>query len=80
METSRKEAFKAARRNLKLSQHKLSIVAGVSESHIRNIESGRGNPDIKLMFRLCKVLNVSPEALFPDLAKAESYTVTQQTV
>jgi len=47
----------------------------VSDSHIRNIESGRGNPDVKLLFKLAKYLNTSPEELFPDLANVESSNI-----
>ncbi|MCY9561684.1 helix-turn-helix domain-containing protein [Paenibacillus larvae] len=43
----------------------------VSESHIRNIKSGRGNPDAKLLFKLAKYFETTPENLFPDLADVE---------
>jgi putative transcriptional regulator len=67
----RREQFRILRAKFNISQRKLSIDLGVSESHIRNIESGRGNPDAVLLFKLAKYFGVPPESLFPDLAEVE---------
>ena len=67
----RREIFKRFRRHFKVSQRQLSIDLNVSESHIRNIESGRGNPDAKLLFKLAKYFETTPEILFPDLASVK---------
>lgn len=64
----RRSRFRSLRQEFNISQRQLSIDLDVSESHIRNIESGRGNPDAKLLFRLTKYFNTTPEYLFPDLA------------
>ncbi|MBH0157124.1 helix-turn-helix transcriptional regulator [Fictibacillus sp. 5RED26] len=64
----RRLRFRSLRQKLNISQRQLSIDLNVSESHIRNIESGRGNPDAKLLFKLSNYLNTTPEYLFPDLA------------
>ncbi|MET4560798.1 putative transcriptional regulator [Lysinibacillus parviboronicapiens] len=68
----RRERFRYYRQINNVSQRQLSIDLNVSDSHIRNIESGRGNPDVKLLFKLAKYLNTSPEELFPDLANVDS--------
>lgn len=68
----RRERFRYYRRINNVSQRQLSIDLNVSDSHIRNIESGRGNPDVKLLFKLARYLNTSPEELFPDLANIDS--------
>lgn len=68
---SRRERFRFYRKLYNVSQRQLSMDLNVSESHIRNIESGRGNPDAKLLFRLAKYFKTSPEELFPDLANVE---------
>ena len=70
-DTRRREVFQFFRRKLNVSQRQLSIDLKVSESHIRNIESGRGNPDAKLLFKLARYFGTSPEKLFPDLADVE---------
>ncbi|MFJ7407157.1 MULTISPECIES: helix-turn-helix domain-containing protein [unclassified Lysinibacillus] len=67
----RRERFRYYRRLNNVSQRQLSIEMNVSDSHIRNIESGRGNPDVKLLFKLAKYLKTSPEELFPDLANVD---------
>lgn len=67
----RRDRFRYYRKLHHVSQRQLSIDLDVSESHIRNIESGRGNPDVKLLFKLSKYFRTSPEDLFPDLAETE---------
>ena len=69
--TDRRDIFKRFRSQYNVSQRQLSIDLDVSESHIRNIESGRGNPDAKLLFKLAKYFETTPEVLFPDLANVE---------
>lgn len=64
----RRERFRYYRHLKNVSQRQLSLDLNVSESHIRNIESGRGNPDVKLLFKLAKYFETSTEELFPDLA------------
>ncbi|WP_261133039.1 helix-turn-helix domain-containing protein [Bacillus sp. Marseille-Q3570] len=66
--TLRRARFRSLRQKFNVSQRQLSIDLNVSESHIRNIESGRGNPDAKLLFRLTNYFETTPEFLFPDLA------------
>ncbi|KYG89156.1 transcriptional regulator [[Bacillus] sp. KCTC 13219] len=67
----RRERFRYYRQINNVSQRQLSIDLNVSDSHIRNIESGRGNPDVKLLFKLAKYLDTTPEELFPDLADVD---------
>jgi len=64
----RRDQFRHYRNHFNVSQRQLSIDLNVSESHIRNIESGRGNPDAKLLFKLANYFETTPENLFPDLA------------
>lgn len=71
VDTRRRDQFRKFRNEFKVSQRQLSIALNVSESHIRNIESGRGNPDARLLFKIAKYFNASPEELFPDLADIE---------
>ena len=70
---SRRQVFQKYRRQFNVSQRQLSIGLNVSESHIRNIESGRGNPDAKLLFKISKYFETTPEKLFPDLAEVEVF-------
>lgn len=67
----RRERFRDLRQELGISQRRTSIDLNISESHYRNIESGRGNPDAKLLFKLAIYLETTPEYLFPDLSRVE---------
>lgn len=69
---SRRQVFQKYRRQFNVSQRQLSIDLDVSESHIRNIESGRGNPDAKLLFKIANYFETTPEMLFPDLASIKA--------
>lgn len=70
-DTRRREVFRQLRKQYKVSQRQVSIDLNISENHIRNIEAGRGNPDAKLLFKISKYFNTSPEKLFPDLLDVE---------
>lgn len=67
----RRQRFKEYRQKYNLSQRQVALDLGVTEGHIRNIESGRGNPDAKLLFKLSRYFSAKPEDLFPDLADVE---------
>jgi putative transcriptional regulator len=75
----RRLRFRSLRQKLKVSQRQLSLDLNISESHIRNIESGRGNPDAKLLFKLSKYFNTTPEYLFPDLADVDIKKFVKET-
>jgi len=64
----RREQFKKLRTQYSLTQRQVSIDLGITEPHFRNLESGRGNPDAKLLFKMANYFGVSAETLFPDLA------------
>ncbi|WP_224768294.1 helix-turn-helix transcriptional regulator [Metabacillus idriensis] len=75
----RRARFRFLRKKFNTTQRQLSIDLDISEGHIRNIESGRGNPDVKLLFRLTKYFNTTPEYLFPDLADVSIKRFTKKT-
>ncbi len=50
-----------------LSRTELANLAGVTFEHIKSLEYGRVNPSTPLMFRLCKILDSTPEQLFKDI-------------
>jgi putative transcriptional regulator len=75
----RRLRFRSLRQKHKVSQRQLSLDLNISESHIRNIESGRGNPDAKLLFKLSKYFNTTPEYLFPDLADVDIKRFVKET-
>lgn len=59
-------AFRAARRAANLTQDEAAVKAGVSQSIISELESGRKqNPTWDVLGRLCKLYQVRPEDLLP---------------
>lgn len=54
-----------------LSQEELAEHLEVTPTHIKHIESGHRRPSIDLLFRICRLLNVSIDALiFPENNKS----------
>ena len=57
------ENFKAARKNLKLTQQELGDMLGLDRSAIAHYESGSSFPLMKNIQKICEVLGVSIEEL-----------------
>lgn len=60
--------LRAARKERGLSQETLALEAGVERNYISLIELGRNSPSIRILFKLCKVLDLQPSTL---LARVE---------
>lgn len=54
-----------------LTQEQVAFTAGVHETYLRRVETGRTNPSAEVLIRLCNSLNIAPSAL---LAEVESIT------
>lgn len=76
---ARKAQFTKCRERLGLTQRQVCIDLNVSDAHFRNIESGRGNPDAKLLFKMVNYFGVPAEELFPDLAEMKATPSVQHT-
>lgn len=50
------------------SLRKVAIDFGITELHLRNIINGRGDPGVRLMFKMGRYFGESVYILFPDLA------------
>lgn len=46
------KALIEARKSINMTQHELSVKSGVAQSDISRIESGNGNPTLKMLERL----------------------------
>lgn len=62
------EVLRAARKQRGLSQEALALEAGVERNYISLIELGRNSPSMRILFKLCAVLDVAPSQL---LARVE---------
>lgn len=62
------EVLRDARKQRGLSQEALALEAGVERNYVSLIELGRNSPSMRILFKLCRVLDVQPSVL---LARVE---------
>ncbi|TQR33995.1 helix-turn-helix transcriptional regulator [Brevibacillus brevis] len=67
----KRKNFVGYRKHFNKTQRDVAMAMGVTESHIRHIENGRANPDVKLLFKLSRYFGTTAENLFPDLINFE---------
>lgn len=70
LEKQKRLKLKQAREEKGFTQSGLADAIGVSLDHVKSLEYGRVNPSISLMFKICSVLESSPEILFSDVVFA----------
>lgn len=63
------QALRSLRTRRKWSQTELALRADVNRNYISLIELGRNSPSMRLMFKLCDALDVSPSDLLKDIEK-----------
>ncbi len=67
------QAFGQALRNLrtkrKWTQTDLALRADVDRNYVSLIELGRNSPSVRLMFRLCDALDITPSDLLKDVER-----------
>ena len=63
--------IRAARIKKGYTQEKLSEALGITPSHLKQVEGGRRNPSVPLLFQMMALLDFSVDALvFPERAQA----------
>ncbi|MBA8817554.1 transcriptional regulator with XRE-family HTH domain [Microbacterium halimionae] len=70
--------IRAARTARKLSMRALATAAEISQPFLSQIESGNTMPSVVTLFRLAKVLGISPSALLPAMPEPEPITLTRR--
>ena len=64
-------------RNMRgITTNKLANLAGVSQSHLREIELGQRNPTVETLSYFCDALGVSLEVFFSDERKLNPFLAT----
>ena len=58
------DAIKKARLEKKLTQEKLAELIGITPMHLKQLESGRRNPSIEVLYKLVFTLGLSLDSLF----------------
>ncbi|TGA96717.1 XRE family transcriptional regulator [Sporolactobacillus shoreae] len=68
----RRQIFRELRNKKSVSQFKAATDLNITEGQFRNIETGRSNPSVRLMFRMISYFGTPGEELFPDLVEEDS--------
>ncbi len=64
------EVLRAVRKQRGLSQEALALNAGVERNYISLLELGHNSPSIRMLYKICKALDISPSLL---LARTEDH-------
>lgn len=64
----KRSRFKELRLQHGKTQLALAVDFGVTESFIRNLETGRSNPEITFAFKLAKYFKTTVDDVFQDLS------------
>lgn len=70
--------IRAARTERKLSMRALAAAADISQPFLSQIESGQTMPSIGTLFRIAKVLGISPSSLLPSEPEADPITLSRR--
>jgi transcriptional regulator with XRE-family HTH domain len=71
--------IRAARTAKQLSMRALASAAEISQPFLSQIESGGAMPSIATLFRIAKVLQISPSSLLPNAPEPEPITLTRRS-
>lgn len=59
-------ALKELRKRKGLTQEALALEAGAERAYVSLIERGKNSPSARMVFKLCRILDASPSALFAE--------------
>ena len=57
------QRMKQKRKEMHLTQSKLAELLGISNNHVSSIENGREKPSIDLLYKICDMINTTPDYL-----------------
>lgn len=63
------QALRSLRNRRKWSQTELALRADVDRNYISLIELGKNSPSVRVVFRLCDALDVTPSDVLKDVEK-----------
>jgi len=63
------QALRSLRTKRKWTQIDLALRADVDRNYVSLIELGRNSPSVRLMFRLCDALDITPSDLLKDVER-----------
>ena len=74
------QALRSLRTKRKWTQTDLALRADVDRNYVSLIELGRNSPSVRLMFRLCDALDITPSDMLKDVERrmrAQGTALTQ---
>ena len=63
------QALRHARTKRKWTQTDLALRAGVDRNYVSLIELGRNSPSVRMVFRLCDALDITPSDMLKDVER-----------
>lgn len=63
------QALRSLRTKRKWTQVEMALRADVDRNYLSLIELGRNSPSVRMLFRLCDALDVSPSELVKDVER-----------
>ena len=63
------QALRSLRTKRKCTQTELALRADVDRNYVSLIELGRNSPSVRLMFRLCDALDITPSDMLKDVER-----------
>ena len=63
------QALRSLRNKRKWTQTDLALRADVDRNYVSLIELGRNSPSIRLMFKLCDALDITPSDMLKDVER-----------
>jgi transcriptional regulator with XRE-family HTH domain len=63
------DVLREMRRRRGLSQEALALDAGIERNYVSLLELGKNSASIRMLFKLCEVLRVTPSAFLVDVER-----------
>ena len=62
-------ALRELGRTQKLSIESLALEPGIERNYLSLLDSGENSPNIRMLFKLCEVLDIAPPALIGEVER-----------
>jgi transcriptional regulator with XRE-family HTH domain len=74
------QRLREERRKANVSQMELSFMAGLSQNQVNCIETGKRNPNLYTVLKICSALQITPEILFKANTTEERKTARETVI
>lgn len=72
------EVLRALRKERGLSQEALALEAEVERNYVSLIELGKNSPSVRILFKLCKTLGVSPSDMLAAVEQRQAEATSKR--